>query len=217
MKEKLKKVKISKSQIMTIVLAGVVSTIMSLGTSYASNNYLYNSSDVSYDNTVSGITATDVQGAVDELYFHAVDYSEIKNKIGNNELTTTSDTLTGAINELDDLIGNVQNKTSKSFTIDSAQVSRFSINANGSRVINNVFYISLRLNALTSISTGEIKVGKFANVTTVTSLFTTFGRTSDSVYLGIATMTQGGDLYINPTTSIGSNQIIQINCAVPIA
>ena len=96
------KIKFSKSQIMTIVLAGIVSTIMSLGTSYASNNYLYNSSDVSYDNTASGIVATDVQGAVDELYFHAMDYIEIKNKIGNNTLTTTAETLTGGINELND-------------------------------------------------------------------------------------------------------------------
>ena len=106
MKEKLSKFKITKSQIMTIVFAGIVSMVMSLGTSYASNNYLYNSNDVSYDNTVSGITATDVQGAVDELYFHAIDYSEIKNKIGNNALTTTSETLTGGINELKTTIGN---------------------------------------------------------------------------------------------------------------
>ena len=98
--------KILSSPIMYMFLTIVFSVILShIETSHAISNYLYNSSDVSFDNTVSGIVSNDVQDAIDELYFHATDYSEIKNKIGNNALTTNNQTLTGGINELKTTMG----------------------------------------------------------------------------------------------------------------
>ena len=64
------------------------------------NGYLFDSKDVNFDNTDSGLLSTNVGDAIDELYQHATDYSEIKNQIGNSSLSTTSQTITGAINEI---------------------------------------------------------------------------------------------------------------------
>ncbi len=69
----------------------------------------YDSEDVKYDNTNSGLTSTTVQDAVDELYAISSDYSiyssrltTITNKIGNTTLTTSNKKLIGAINEIYD-------------------------------------------------------------------------------------------------------------------
>ena len=107
MKEKIKNFKLSKSPIMLMIIFSIITVVLSLGTSYAANVYLYDSKDVSYDNTRSGITATDVQGAVDELFDAANDYSSMNTRvsgveetIGDDTLTTTDQTLTGGINEV---------------------------------------------------------------------------------------------------------------------
>ena len=90
--------------IIVIIICLVGSSITTLAT-----NYLFNSNEVSYDNTNSGLHADYVQGAIDEVFQHATDYSEIKTKIGSDTLTTTSNTLIGSINELNDLITSHQN------------------------------------------------------------------------------------------------------------
>ena len=81
--------------VIVIIICLIGSSITTLAT-----NYLFNSNEVSYDNTNSGLHADYVQGAIDEVFQHATDYSEIKSKIGSSTLTTTSNTLIGAINEL---------------------------------------------------------------------------------------------------------------------
>ena len=81
--------------IIVIVICLIGSSITTLAT-----NYIFNSNEVSYDNTESGLHADEVQGAIDEVFQHATDYSEIKNKIGTGSLTTTSNTLIGGVNEL---------------------------------------------------------------------------------------------------------------------
>ncbi|MBQ9024284.1 MAG: hypothetical protein IJ105_03570, partial [Bacilli bacterium] len=45
-------------------------------------NYLYSSSEVSFDNSSSGISSDNVQGAIDELYQNASDYSSLESRIG---------------------------------------------------------------------------------------------------------------------------------------
>ena len=45
------------------------------------DNYLFNSSEVKYDNTTSGIQAGDVQGAIDELYACATDYAAYNQRL----------------------------------------------------------------------------------------------------------------------------------------
>ena len=76
--------------------------VVGSGLSTYATEYLFNSSDVYYDNSTSGIQAGNVQSAIDELYSTATDYSEIKSIIGNDSLTTNSQTLTGAVNEIND-------------------------------------------------------------------------------------------------------------------
>ena len=95
MKNKIKGV--FKSPIIYMILTVVFSIILShIETSRAITTYLYDSKDVSYDNTESGIIATDVQGAVDELYACASDYSSIRAMIypvGSIYLSITDDTV----------------------------------------------------------------------------------------------------------------------------
>lgn len=86
-------------------------------------NCLYNSEDVSYDNSNSGLTSTNVQASLDELYGHCTDYTSLDTRVaaletqaGNTPLTTTSQTLSGGINELDSTLdGYFQNNTKSYF------------------------------------------------------------------------------------------------------
>ena len=57
-----------------ILVILIIVLISSIGTSYAAN-FLFNSKDVRYDNATSGIKSDNVQGAIDELYGSATDYS----------------------------------------------------------------------------------------------------------------------------------------------
>ena len=68
--EEIKKI-LSLPVIIAILLIVLISSI---GTSYAAN-FLFNSKDVRYDNATSGIKSDNVQGAIDELYGSATDYS----------------------------------------------------------------------------------------------------------------------------------------------
>ena len=88
--------------IMVIVICLIGSSITTLAT-----NYIFNSNEVSYDNTESGLHADEVQGAIDEVFQHATDYSGIntrltnaENTIGTGSLTTTNKTLISGVNEL---------------------------------------------------------------------------------------------------------------------
>ena len=90
----------------------LVAFIMFYGITTLATNYLFNSNEVSYDNTETGLHADEVQGAIDEVFQHATDYSELKTKIGTNTLTTTSQTLIGGINEVNEHIVSLENPTS---------------------------------------------------------------------------------------------------------
>ena len=56
--------------------------------------------EVTFDNNNTPLLADNVQGAVNEIFQHATDYNEIKTTIGTSTLTTTDQTLKGAINEI---------------------------------------------------------------------------------------------------------------------
>ena len=49
------------------------------------DNYLFNSSDVKYNNTTSGVQSGDVQGAIDELYACASNYAAYNNRLTSVE------------------------------------------------------------------------------------------------------------------------------------
>ena len=78
-------------------------------TTYATN-YLFNSNQVRYDNSNSGIISDNVQDAIDELFADANDYSTINGKIGNSTMGTTATTITGAIAEHEGDISSLNNQ-----------------------------------------------------------------------------------------------------------
>ena len=58
--------------------------------------YLYNGKEVGYSNTKSGLSATNVQNAIDEVYPYAVKYKELKNMahpVGSIYVTVEDDTV----------------------------------------------------------------------------------------------------------------------------
>ena len=82
------------------IINGIIIFIVILGistiTAYATSTYLYNSEDVSYDHGTNSITSDNVQGAIDELYAHATDYTEIRSMIypvGSIYISVTDDTV----------------------------------------------------------------------------------------------------------------------------
>ena len=92
-----------KRNIKFIILV-IVCMIGSFISSAFATNGLFDSKQVDYDNSNSHITSTNVGDAIDEVFQHATDYNEIKTIIGDSTLTTTNQTITGAVNEVNDKI-----------------------------------------------------------------------------------------------------------------
>ncbi len=100
-------VKYLKDTIKHIPIIIVIFILFYVITTYASGG-LFSAIYVRYDNTSSGLTSTNVGDAIDELYGVSSDYSvynsrltNAENKIGTATLTTTNQTIIGAINEID--------------------------------------------------------------------------------------------------------------------
>ena len=68
-----------------VFLVGIISILISSTISVYAANYLYNSKDVEYDNTNKNITSDNVQGAIDELYIDANNYSSINDRVNTLE------------------------------------------------------------------------------------------------------------------------------------
>ena len=90
----------SKDRIVTILISALVAVLFSSVSAYAAASYLYNADEVSYDKTNSELTSTDVQGAIDELYTKATEYTNLQNKVGTASLNTSAQNLSAAVNEL---------------------------------------------------------------------------------------------------------------------
>ena len=60
-----------------IMLILILDIVIISGSTYAATTYLFNSVEVGYDNASSGLLATNVQGALDELYTKSTDYSDV--------------------------------------------------------------------------------------------------------------------------------------------
>ncbi len=68
---------------------------------YYSTAVSYSSSEVQYDNTESGLTATNVGSAINEIYGKEVTkFNELNTRVGSTALTTSASNISGAINEL---------------------------------------------------------------------------------------------------------------------
>ena len=74
-----------KKKYIFLIISIIVMIIMSISTSYAVTNYIFNSNDVSYSNTSSGLTSDNVQSAISELYTNATDYSLIDTRVSTIE------------------------------------------------------------------------------------------------------------------------------------
>lgn len=73
-----------KKEKIVFIISLIIMTLSSMVSAFAVSAYLYNSDEISYNNSQSGIQSTDVQGAINELYGHATDYTEIKKYFKNN-------------------------------------------------------------------------------------------------------------------------------------
>ncbi len=110
-----------------LIVAIFITVVIASGATYAATT-MYDSNIVGYDNTTSGLNSNNVQSALDELYGNVAEVIlNIKNLIGNSTLTTTNQTLTGAINELDDEIDNLIIINSVTITFDANGIGTFSI------------------------------------------------------------------------------------------
>ena len=95
-----------KSEIKHIPLI-LILFILFYGITTLATTTLFNSSEVKYNNTTSGIQSDKVQGAIDELYACASNYGAYNTRltnaettIGTGSLNTTAQNLIGGVNEL---------------------------------------------------------------------------------------------------------------------
>ena len=66
------------------ILGVIIGLIWSSGIAYAAT-ILFESSEVSYDNTTSGLSATNVQSALDELYVESTTYQLFESRVSSIE------------------------------------------------------------------------------------------------------------------------------------
>ena len=69
-----------KEKVINILTIVIVSLMINGITTYATS-YLYNSDEVKYNNQSSRLSSTNVQGALEELYYGSVNYAQIRDQI----------------------------------------------------------------------------------------------------------------------------------------
>lgn len=70
-----------KNRILCITIITVVTLVQTLYVVYATSSY--NAHEIIYDNTASGLESTTVNGAIQELYESATDYSSLQQRVSN--------------------------------------------------------------------------------------------------------------------------------------
>ena len=68
-----------------LMLMLIIDIVIISASTYAATTYLFNSVDVGYDNSSSGLVATNVQGALDELYVQSNNYSAYESRLSSLE------------------------------------------------------------------------------------------------------------------------------------
>ena len=74
-----------KKERLVLIACVIMLFLSSIVNAMAVSAYLYNSNEVSYNNNASGITSTNVQGAIDELYGHVTDYTSMDTRVSKLE------------------------------------------------------------------------------------------------------------------------------------
>ena len=155
-----------KEKMATVLVCMIASILAGSISAYAAASYLYNADEVSYDKTSSELTSTDVQGAIDELYNRATDYTNLQNKVGTATLTTTAQNLSEAVNELntDRVYATVVNGTQVTLAANGSTNQDISYSNLGAR---NILSITPQVNGnpawfhmnFMSVSTTKVTVG----------------------------------------------------------
>ena len=70
-----------KKSIRILFIISIIFAVISSIISVFAVSYSYNSSDVNYDNSVSNLSSDNVQGALNELYTSATDYSGLTSRV----------------------------------------------------------------------------------------------------------------------------------------
>ena len=95
-----------------VFIIGLISILIGSIVSVSAVTYLYNANEVSYDNSTSHLNSTDVQGAINELYDAAQDYSSINTRVTGLESyfkgTVTSNFNSNSIHVGQDTTGTTQ-------------------------------------------------------------------------------------------------------------
>ena len=85
-----------KKKILIIATSIIIMVFTSIVTSYAATSYLFTANEVQYNNDSSGVQSDNLQGAIDELYEEATDYTEMRKliyPIGSIYMSTVDDTV----------------------------------------------------------------------------------------------------------------------------
>lgn len=200
-----------KESILYILIAIVVPILFGTVTAYATS-YLYNSEDVSYNNSSSGLSATTAKDAVDELYAKAVDFNALGDRVSNLEGTNipTNTNL------------NTYSTTGRRFTSASATAQTLSNSPSTIAFTLNTFEPAVHTQLLTTYSSSFFKRyynnwdspnywsnwkefspdSSFKNIVSIQSVNTTSGsaitNTSSAATTGTITAVSGATYHIVP-------------------
>lgn len=119
--------------------------------------------DVDYDNTGSGLTATDVQAAVDELAARPVVAAAEDVTYDNTVSGLTATDVQAAIDELKSIIPVISPYTTTGLTI---PLNNCTINAGGYYVDNGFCYVDITITAATNLAAGNFLIKGFPQAAT---------------------------------------------------
>lgn len=158
-----------------LILGLIIGIIVSCTTVYAATTY-YDASSIGHTPT-SGMNASNVQSALDELYSDYQNYNTLYNKVGTAALTTTSQNLSGAINEINANIWkgiyDFPNNTSTNITLPSTGTYLIATGHNSTPTVNTLWIIRTGGNRAFCISTNCTSTVTFTvSGTTLTGLST---------------------------------------------
>lgn len=149
--------------VIAIVNSGVLTVLVGGGLSSV------DASDVDYDNTVSGLTATDVQAAIDELVT-TIGAIPVINDAGDVSYDNTVSGLTAtdvqaAIDELKALIPAGRQYITTGLNI---RADRCVINSGGYAVENGIVYVDIVFTTVTNVPANGSMIGGFPATTSAT-------------------------------------------------
>ena len=148
------------SNVLAIVKGSVLTVLAGGGSSQI------DASDVDYDNTSSGLTATNVQDAVDELAARPVTATATDVTYDNTVSGLTATDVQAAIDELKALIPVGRQYITTGLSISN---NRCVINDGGYAIENGMVYVDITVTTLTSISSDYGMVTGFPQSTAVSS------------------------------------------------